>query len=128
MPLPLVLLLALPLRLATAATVEVVVPRAAGLPSMRVAAAVGSSSSFRLTVDFFDGPFDVAPLESPSLDPNRQMASSTHVSSPEGSGIKTSFGELLISDDGKFTLKDASGKTVAAATSAPKAVAGERVP
>jgi hypothetical protein len=120
MPLPLVLLLALPLRLATAATVEVVVPRAAGLPSMRVAAAVGSSSSFRLTVDFFDGPDDVAPLESPSLDPNRQMASSTHVSSPEGSGIKTSFGELLISDDGKFTLKDASGKTVAAATSAPK--------
>ena len=101
--------------------VTVVVPGAGAAPSMRVAAAIGSESSFRLTVDFFDSaqPDSVAPLASPSLDPDRKMASFTRVSSAEGDGIKASFGSLLISDDGRFTLKDSAGKTVASATAPP---------
>jgi hypothetical protein len=83
---------------------------------------VGSDSSFRLTVDFFDPtkPDDVAPLASPSLDPTRAMASFTKVSSNGMRGVKTAFGELLVADDGRWILKDASGKQVAAATEPPK--------
>ena len=40
-------------------------------------------------------------------------------SGSEGEGVKTSFGELLVSKDGRFTLKDAAMKIVAQALSPP---------
>ena len=51
--------------LAVGAQVVVEVP---GTPNMRVTADIGSLSSFRLTVEFFDGVDSVSePLPSPSL-------------------------------------------------------------
>ena len=91
---------------------------------MRVAVAVGSESSFRLSVDFFDGADDVAPLASPSLDPMRKMAPSSR---PAGGGVKTAFGELLVDNEGKFTLKDAAGKVVVRASGPPRLVMQPKV-
>ena len=101
--------------------VVTVAGRADGSPTLRVTADIGSASAFRLSVDFVapGTSGDMAPLDSPSLDSTRAMANFTHVDSAEGSGIKTAFGELLVSKAGLFTLKDASGKVVAAAKSAP---------
>ena len=39
---------------------------------------------------------------------------------PAPDRIKTSFGQLLIKKDGRFVMKDSSGKIVASATSPPK--------
>jgi hypothetical protein len=90
------------------------------MASLRVSADIGSSSSFRLSVEFIDGSKPAAePLSSPSLDPGRAMANYTHTSGPEGEGIKTSFGELVVGTDGRFILKDATGKVIAHATEPP---------
>ena len=106
---------------AVGASYSVEVPIHRGGRSMRVTADVGSASSFRLTVDFQDlSDGQSAPLDSPSLDANRSMALYTHTSSPEGNGIKTHFGELLIRPDGRFILKDAAGTTISAATESPQ--------
>eukprot|EP01047_Picozoa_sp_COSAG01_P062658 COSAG01_NODE_8001_length_2958_cov_1.785939_1_plen_166_part_00 len=121
---------ALALLPAAAAAYVVTVPAGGGdgsspSYSMRVTATVGSETAFRLTVEFADGGSpdnsSFQSIPSPSLDPSRAMANFTRVSpsSPEGGGIQTAFGQLLISADGRFTLKDAAGKTVAAATAAP---------
>ena len=64
----------------------VIVPGTGGTPAMRVIAAVGSDSSFRLSVDFTTGFIAqnagdaVAALHSPSLDPSRSMPAFTKVS------------------------------------------------
>jgi hypothetical protein len=115
-----VLFAALALTCSVTAAVVVEVPSHAGMPSLRVTADVGSSSSFRLGVEFLDGgqQEDTA-ISSPSLDPERTMANFTKTSGPEGNGIKTSFGELLVGKDGRFTLKDATGKIIAHATGPP---------
>ena len=105
-----------------ARTHAVLVRNPAGGPTLRVTAAVGSSSSFRLSVEFIDPISSTAPsaaLDSPSLDANRTMSAYTPVTTPDGSGIKTSFGELLIHADGTFTMKDNAGKTIVASTSPP---------
>ena len=105
-----------------APTHAVLVRNPAGGPTLRVTAAVGSSSSFRLSVEFIDPISSTAPsaaLDSPSLDANRTMSAYTPVTTPDGSGIKTSFGELLIHADGTFTMKDNAGKTIVASTSPP---------
>ena len=90
--------------------------------SLRVSVSVGSASAFRLTVDFGGaesaGGSSTA-LPSPSLDADRAMANFTRVSGPDGVGIRTGFGELVVSSDGRFTLKDAAGNTVAAASAVP---------
>jgi hypothetical protein len=108
---------------AQVAHVVTVTPRD-GAPTLRVTADVGSASAFRLSVEFVDpgSSADTKPasaLDSPSLDSARAFANFTHVQAAEGSGIRTAFGELLISKAGLFTLKDSSGKVVAAAKSAP---------
>ena len=73
-----------------------------GGPPMFVTADVGSSSAFRLSVEFA-ATATAAPLSSPSLDAGRALANYTKTSGPNGSvGIKTSFGELSIDRDGRF--------------------------
>ena len=118
---PLGVLLSSLLAAATAAPVQVVVPGRGGAPSLRVSADVGSSSSFRLSVEFFDpGPrqaaHDVGALPSPSLDPARLMSNFTRLGNRS---IRTAFGELTIDQVGRFTLKDAEGNDVAHATGPP---------
>ena len=90
-----------------------------GGPPMFVTADVGSSSAFRLSVEFA-ATATAAPLSSPSLDAGRALANYTKTSGPNGSvGIKTSFGELSIDRDGRFELFDADGTRVAHATAVP---------
>ena len=87
--------------------------------TMFVTADVGSSSSFRFSVEFSDGVIKSSALASPSLDASRAMANFENTSGPDGVGIKTSFGELLVAEDGRFTLKDSAGNTVAYSTAPP---------
>lgn len=107
----------------TRAAVVVDVPGEHGGPSMRVTADIGSSSSFRLSVEFDSqlkaGVAGGDVLSSPSLDPARAMANYTSIKGPEGEGIKSSFGELLIDSTGRFTLKDSTGKIVSRAVKPP---------
>ena len=106
---------------------SVIVPAGApGAPTLRVSASVGSASSFLLSVEFLEAAeaseaSAPAPLESSSLDPARAMASGTLVPG----GVRTAFGTLLIGGDGRFTLQDAAGRTVVAATSPPALVADD---
>jgi alpha-glucosidase len=107
--------------------VVVSVPGIAGAPDMVVTADVGSSSAFRLGVEFSGDNAAVAAsaaLPSPSLDAARAMANATRVSGPDGVGLLTSFGELLVAADGRFTLRDAGGHLVARAIG-PPALAAE---
>jgi hypothetical protein len=109
---------------ASAAVVVQVAGRDGGLP-MFVTAAVGSSSAFRLSVEFA-ATATAAPLSSPSLDAGRALAKGTKTSGPNGSvGIKTSFGELRIDRDGRFELFDADGARVAHATAKGPAISTE---
>ena len=87
-----------------------------GAPTLRVSASVGSASSFRLSVEFLEGAeaeaaeeADAAPqpLDSPSLDAGRAMASGKLVPG----GVRTAFGALLIGGDGRFVLQAAAGTT-----------------
>ena len=95
--------------------VSVIVPAPGpGAPTLRVSASVGSASSFRLSVEFLEGAeaeaaeeADAAPtpLDSPSLDAARAMASGKLIPG----GVRTAFGALLIGDDGRFVLQAAAG-------------------
>jgi hypothetical protein len=105
-------------------------------PVLRVSTEVGSVSSFRLGVEFIAaaeyallGAGDTtSPIDSPSLDTGREMAHFKPATEGGLVGIQTSFGKLLVDPEtGMFTLKDAAGATLAAAT-APPVLALEAVP
>ena len=107
---------------------SVIVPAAGmGAPTLRVSASVGSASAFLLSVEFLEGAEAEAveeasaptPLDSPSLDAARAMASGRLIPG----GVRTAFGALLIGDDGRFVLQDAAGRTIVAATAPPALVA-----
>ena len=109
-------------RAAGGGAVVVSVPGIAGAPDMVVTADVGSSSAFRLGVEFSGGSAAAAAsaaLPSPSLDAARAMANATRVTGPDGVGLRASFGELLVAADGRFTLRDSGGRLVARATGPP---------
>lgn len=85
--------------------------------------AVGSASSFRLSVRF--GGWANASLPSPSLDASRAFAPSSPASAPGMAGLRTSFGTLLLATDGSgaWTLADAAGVELVASAGPPAQVA-----
>lgn len=80
-----------------------------------MACEVGSMSSFRLGISFSAEQGGSNPLPSPSLAGNRSFAPFTKVTTPHGTGVKTSFGSLVADNTGVWTLSDAAGKVVVSA-------------
>lgn len=78
--------------------------------AVQVTVEVASLSAFRLGVRF--GSMPPAALPSPSLAPNRTVASSSKVSWGGMSGLQTSFGALLVGADGSWVLYDSHNNTV----------------
>lgn len=104
----------------TAAAAARVSTRFGGSGTLTVA--VGSESAFLLSARF-DG-WATAPLDSPSLDGSRALAPSTPVAMNGMTGLRTSFGSLLVATDGSgsWVLLDAANATLVSGA-APQQVA-----
>jgi len=100
---------------ALAAAAAAAEPVAVALPSGgKLVAAVASSSSFRLGVSFetdASKPGGTTPLPSASVEAT-PPAASTAVSWGGKTGVKTSFGALLVSPTGDWALYDATNETI----------------
>ena len=85
---------------------------------------VGSASSFLLSARF-DG-WAAAPLDSPSLDGGRSFAPSVPVEMNGMTGLRTSFGSLLVSTDGSgsWALLDAANATLVSGAAPQQAANG----
>ena len=109
----------------TAAAAARVSTRFGGSGTLTVA--VGSESAFLLSARF-DG-WATAPLDSPSLDGSRALAPSTPVAMNGMTGLRTSFGSLLVATDGSgsWVLLDAANATLVSGA-APQQVASATAP